>query len=191
MEEYQTSFREAIENTPIIPAVKDEESLEVCLKSDSSVIFILFGDICSIADFVERIKEKGKLAMVHMDLIAGLGSKEVSVDYIKKRTRADGIITTKPILVKRAKELGLAAVLRFFIIDSMALANLSRQTREARPDCIEVLPGVMPKVIRKITKENKIPLIAGGLISDKEDVCNALDAGAVAVSSTNTKIWFL
>ena len=191
MEEYQTSFREAIENTPIIPAVKDEESLEVCLKSDSSVIFILFGDICSIADIVERIKEKGKLAMVHMDLIAGLGSKEVSVDFIKKRTRADGIITTKPILVKRAKELGLAAVLRFFIIDSMALANLSRQTREARPDCIEVLPGVMPKVIRKITKENKIPLIAGGLISDKEDVCNALDAGAVAVSSTNTKIWFL
>lgn len=191
MEEYQTSFREAIENTPIIPAVKDEESLEVCLKSDSSVIFILFGDICSIADIVERIKEKGKLAMVHMDLIAGLGSKEISVDYIKKRTRADGIITTKPILVKRAKELGLAAVLRFFIIDSMALANLSRQTREARPDCIEVLPGVMPKVIRKITKENKIPLIAGGLISDKEDVCNALDAGAVAVSSTNTKIWFL
>ena len=191
MEEYQTSFREAIENTPIIPAVKDEESLEVCLKSDSSVIFILFGDICSIADIVERIKEKGKLAMVHMDLIAGLGSKEVSVDYIKKRTRADGIITTKPILVKRAKELGLAAMLRFFIIDSMALANLSRQTREARPDCIEVLPGVMPKVIRKITKENKIPLIAGGLISDKEDVCNALDAGAVAVSSTNTKIWFL
>ena len=191
MEEYQTSFREAIENTPIIPAVKDEESLEVCLKSDSSVIFILFGDICSIADIVERIKEKGKLAMVHMDLIAGLGSKEVSVDYIKKRTRADGIITTKPILVKRAKELGLAAVLRFFIIDSMALANLSRQTREARPDCIEVLPGVMPKVIRKITKENKIPLIAGGLISDKEDVCNALDAGAVAVSATNTKIWFL
>ena len=191
MEEYQTSFREAIENTPIIPAVKDEESLEVCLKSDSSVIFILFGDICSIADIVERIKEKGKLAMVHIDLIAGLGSKEVSVDYIKKRTRADGIITTKPILVKRAKELGLAAVLRFFIIDSMALANLSRQTREARPDCIEVLPGVMPKVIRKITKENKIPLIAGGLISDKEDVCNALDAGAVAVSSTNTKIWFL
>ena len=73
----------------------------------------------------------------------------------------------------------------------MALANLSRQTREARPDCIEVLPGVMPKVIRRITKENKIPLIAGGLIADKEDVCNALDAGAVAVSSTNAGIWFL
>lgn len=191
MEEYQIRFREAIENTPIIPAVKDEESLKTCIESDSSVIFVLFGDICNIADIVEQIKEKDKLAMVHMDLIAGLGSKEVSVDYIKRRTRADGIITTKPILAKRAKELGLAVVLRFFIIDSMALSNLSKQTREARPDCIEVLPGVMPKVIRTITRENKIPLIAGGLITDKEDVCNALDAGAVAVSSTNVKIWFL
>lgn len=191
MEEYQIRFREAIENTPIIPAVKDEESLKTCIKSDSSVIFVLFGDICNIADIVEQIKRKNKLAMVHMDLIAGLGSKEVSVDYIKRRTRADGIITTKPVLAKRAKELGLAVVLRFFIIDSMALSNLSKQTREARPDCIEVLPGVMPKVIRTITRENKIPLIAGGLITDKEDVCNALDAGAVAVSSTNTKIWFL
>ena len=94
-------------------------------------------------------------------------------------------------LAKHARELGLATVLRFFIIDSMALSNLSKQTREARPDCIEVLPGVMPKIIRKITGENKTPLIAGGLISDKEDVCNALDAGAVAVSSTNAKIWFL
>lgn len=191
MEKHQTEFKEAIENTPIIPAIKDAESLEQCLKSDTCVIFVLFGDICNIAEIVERIKAEGKLAMVHMDLIAGLGSKEVSVDYIKERTKADGIITTKPMLARHARELGLATVLRFFIIDSMALSNLSKQTREARPDCIEVLPGVMPKIIRKITGENKTPLIAGGLISDKEDVCNALDAGAVAVSSTNAKIWFL
>lgn len=191
MENYQIRFREAIENTPIIPAIKDAESLEQCLKSDAGVVFILFGDICNIAEIVERIKAEGKLAMVHMDLIAGLGSKEVSVDYIKERTKADGIITTKPMLAKHARELGLATVLRFFIIDSMALSNLSKQTKEARPDCIEVLPGVMPKIIRKITSENRTPLIAGGLISDKEDVCNALDAGAVAVSSTNAKIWFL
>lgn len=191
VEAYQSIFREAVENTPIIPAVKDEQSLQECLKGDSSVVFILYGDICSIADIVEQIKARGKLAMVHMDLIAGLGSREISVDYIRRATRADGIITTKPLLVKRARELGLATVLRFFIIDSMALANLARQTKEAKPDCIEVLPGVMPKVIRRIVKDNRIPLIAGGLISDKEDVCNALDAGAVAVSSTNREIWFL
>ena len=184
-------FIHAVEEAAIIPAVKDEESLQASLKLDSSVIFILYGDICSIAHIVEQVKAAGKLAMVHMDLIAGLGSKEISVDFIKEKTKADGIITTKPLLAKRAKELGLYTVLRFFIIDSLALSNLAKQAKDAKPDCMEILPGVMPKVISRISKENAISLIAGGLISDKEDVCNALDAGAVAVSTTNPKIWVL
>ena len=34
-----------------------------------------------------------------------------------------------------------------------------------------------------------VPIIAGGLISEKEDVINALDAGAIAISSTNQQVW--
>ena len=34
-------------------------------------------------------------------------------------------------------------------------------------------------------------VIAGGLIADKEDVMGALEAGAVAVSSTNPGVWEL
>ncbi len=33
------------------------------------------------------------------------------------------------------------------------------------------------------------PIIAGGLISDKESVVAALSAGAIAVSSTNHGVW--
>lgn len=187
----EKGLKEAIEDTPIIPAVKNDESLELSLNNESRVVFILYGDICNIAQIIEKVKQSGKLALVHIDLIAGLGNKEISVDFIKARTGADGIITTKPILAKRARELGLFVVLRFFVLDSMALANLEKQTKEAKPDCIEVLPGVMPKIIKRITKTTKTPLIAGGLISDKEDVCNALDAGAISVSSTNVELWDL
>ena len=82
-------------------------------------------------------------------------------------------------------------VLRMFIIDSMAFQNIQKQGSTVRPDLIEVLPGVMPKVIRKICRTSRIPIIAGGLIQDKEDVMNALAAGAVAISTTDEKIWFL
>lgn len=184
-------FIKVIEEATIIPAVKDETSLQESLQLDAGVIFILYGDICNIAHIVDTVKKAGKTAMVHMDLIAGLGSKEISVDFIREKTKADGIITTKPVLAKRAKELGLYTVLRFFIIDSLALSNLAKQAKDAKPDCMEILPGVMPKIIRRISKENTIPLIAGGLISDKEDVCGALNAGAVAVSTTNPLIWTL
>lgn len=187
----QKTFREVIEDCPIIAAVKDTEGLEKGLASDCSVIFVLYGDICNIRGIVDQIKAKNRIAMVHMDLINGLSSREISVDFIKENTSADGIITTKPALIKRAKELGLYTVLRFFVLDSMALENIGKQCDMARPDCMEVLPGVMPKIIYRIHEAERTPLIAGGLLSDKEDIMAALKAGAVSVSTTKSGLWFV
>ena len=182
-------FKEALEDSPIIAAVKDDEGLSRCLTSDSRIIFN--GDIVTISDIVETVKSAGKLAIVHLDLINGLSSKEVAVDFLQKYTNADGIITTKPTLIKRAKELGLFTILRLFLIDSMAYENIDRQVKSSRPDLIEILPALMPKVIAKVCQSTSTPVIAGGLVSEKEDILALLDAGATSISSTNEKIWFL
>jgi glycerol-3-phosphate responsive antiterminator len=184
-------FKEALLDSPIIAAIKDEEGLEKCKNSDSRVIFILYGDICSIPDIVDEVKASGKIALVHLDLIAGLNSKEIAVDFIRKYTRADGIITTKPALIKRARELSLYTILRLFVIDSMAYENIDRQLAAARPDVIEILPALMPKVIGRICRQTSIPVIAGGLVSDKEDIMELLEAGVTSISSTNPNVWFL
>lgn len=184
-------FKEALLDSPIIAAIKDEEGLEKCKNSDSRVVFILYGDICSIPDIVDEVKASGKIALVHLDLIAGLNSKEIAVDFIRKYTCADGIITTRPALVKRARELSLHTILRLFVIDSMAYENIDRQLAAARPDVIEILPALMPKVIGRICRQTSIPVIAGGLVSDKEDIMELLEAGVTSISSTNPQVWFL
>ena len=105
-------FIEKIEDNPIIAAIKDDAGLEKSLETDIDVIFVLYGDVCSIPNIVKRIKDAGKTVVVHMDLINGLTSKEISLDFIKEHTEADGIITTKQNLIKHAKEHGLNTVLR-------------------------------------------------------------------------------
>lgn len=184
-------FLEALEDSPIIAAIKDDEGLKRCKQSDSSVVFILYGDICNISDIVDEVKSSGKVAMVHLDLINGLSSKEVAVDFIRKYTKADGIITTKPALIKRARELSLYTILRLFVIDSMAYENIERQLKTAHPDLIEILPALMPKVVSRICKLSSTPVIAGGLVSEKEDIMELLQAGVISVSSTNPNIWFM
>lgn len=184
-------FKEAMEASPIIAAIKDDDGLKKCIHSDSEVIFILYGDVCSIPDIVQYVKDAEKIAMVHLDLINGLSAKEIAVDFIRKYTKADGIITTKPALIKRAKELGLYTILRLFVLDSMAYENIEKQLQTAKPDIIEILPALMPKVVAKICKRSTVPVIAGGLVADKEDVMSLLQAGVVSISSTNEKIWFL
>lgn len=185
------SFKDALDNSPIIAAIKSDEGLALCRKADSQIAFILYGDICSIADIVDSVKQSGKMAMVHVDLINGLSSKEIVVDFIKKYTKADGIITTRPTLIKRASELGLSTILRIFAIDSLAYENIEKQVKAANPDVIEILPGMMPKIISRICKQLTIPVIAGGLVSEKSDVMELLKAGAGNISTTNKEVWFI
>lgn len=184
-------FKEALEDSPIIAAIKDDAGLKKCLECDSRIIFILYGDVLTIPAIVEQVKAGGKLAFVHMDLVQGLSSREVSVDFISNNTCADGIISTKAALIQRARELSLYTVMRFFVIDSMAYGNIERQLQKVRPDVIEVLPGPMPSVVRRMHKLFRQPLISSGLISEKEDVYAVLAAGATSISTTNQDVWFL
>lgn len=178
-----------LECSPVIASVKTEEKLDAALASPCGVIFLLCGDICTVSAMVERVHAVGKRAVVHLDLISGLAQKDAAVDFLAAFAHADGIISTRPNLVRRAKERGLFAVLRVFVIDSMALDNIARETAMVTPDVIEILPGVMPKVIRRLTASVRVPIIAGGLIADKEDIVGALAAGALAVSATSETLW--
>ncbi|SFG48925.1 glycerol-3-phosphate responsive antiterminator [Oribacterium sp. WCC10] len=184
-------FIEQIESNPVIAAIKDDAGLERCLETDISVIFVLYGDVCSITDIVKRIKDAGKTVVVHVDLINGLSSKEISLDYIKAHTDADGIITTKPNLIRHAKELGLNTILRFFMLDTIALQNVEKQSHsDVQPDIIEVLPGILlPEFFEKIRRISRVRIMASGLISSKEEVLNALNNGVISISTTNQKIW--
>ena len=91
--------------------------------------------------------------------------------------------------IRRALQLGLTTVLRAFLIDSMSLTSLLQQLERDRPDLVEILPGIIPGVIREITEKTTIPLIAGGLIRSKPEVIQALQAGVIAVSSSCPDVW--
>jgi len=180
-----------LETSPVIAAVKSEEGLEHSLETDCQIVFLLFGTICDVAKLVDRIKERGKTAIVHVDFIAGLSAKEIAVDFVKNNTKADGIISTKASLVKHAKELGMLSIQRTFVVDSIALSALKKQIDTFRPDAVEVMPGVMPKILKEMREYTPICLIAGGLLSDKKDVMAAFAAGVDAVSTTREELWYI
>lgn len=186
----QKSMLERLLEFPVIAAVKNEGGLKRALASPSPAVFVLFGDICSIGGIVGQIKASEKLAIVHLDLIDGLAPREASVRFLKTGTEADGIISTRAQLVRCAKEAGLIAVQRHFLLDSMSLDNAEKHICSGTADFNEILPGVMPKIIRRCVRETEAPIIAGGMILDKDDIVSALGAGATAVSTTRESLWF-
>jgi len=121
----------------------------------------------------------------------GLSKDAVALKYINECIKPDGIITTKSNLIKIAKDMGMFSIQRLFALDSMSLDTGIKSIHSTKPDAVEILPGIMPKIIRQIHKETRIPVVAGGLIADKEDVINILNAGAVAVSTSSKDVWYM
>lgn len=183
------SFIEATENTPVIPEIKNDEWLDSLHESDSEIVYILYGDICTIADIVDKVKAEGKRAIVHVDLIVGLSAKEISVDFLKKYTKADGIISMKPAMIKRAKELDMFTIQRFYMMDGFTYANIEKHIKNCDPDVVEFLPAGLHKVMRYLVEKIDQPVVASGLTQDKEDIIDALKAGAIAVATTNRLLW--
>ena len=82
-------FYDAVEANPVIAAVKNDDGLQAAVEMEEiQMIFVLYGDICTIPEIVERIKAAGKKAMVHIDLIAGLSAKEISVEFIRQADKS-------------------------------------------------------------------------------------------------------
>lgn len=182
------NIKELLEENPIIAAVKNEEQLDLAVNSDAQIIFVLFGDVMNIKTISEIISSKNKIGIVHIDLVEGFTSKEVVIKYIKYETKFSGVISTKPQVIKLAKKYDLLGVQRVFIFDTLSLNNVKNHMI-SECDAIEVLPGIIPKVLGIISKYSNKPVVAGGLIETKEEVMQALSSGATCVSTTKKEIW--
>ncbi len=161
------------------------------IESSCEVTFLLTGNILDIKEYVDLLKNHNKMVFLHVDLIGGFSKDVTALKFIHREIKPDGIITTRPNLIKAGQGLGMLSIQRLFLLDSLAIDSGINSVKQFRPDAIEVLPGVIPKMIGKIASETKVPVIAGGLIDEKEDVINCINAGAIGISTSNKKIWEL
>ena len=82
-------------------------------------------------------------------------------------------------------------VQRIFLLDGNAVSKGIEMVNSSSPDAVEVMPGVIPKVIDKLARKLPYPIISGGLINSESEVLEALQSGALAISSGNPKMWEL
>lgn len=182
---------ERLESNPIIAAVQNEGDLESAINSQVTTIFLLCADIFNARELVDKIKSANKSALIHIDFLEGIGKDSKAIDYIIKVIKPDGVISTKGSHIKLAKDKGMFTIQRFFLIDNKSYEMTIKSVKSIHPDLIEIMPGVMPGVIQRITQQLSTPVIAGGLISCKNDIIQILKAGALGASTGNRELWEL
>ena len=176
------------ENYPIIAAVKSEADLTSALTCEVQTVFLLSSNILTLEAYIDKAHKAGKLLYIHMDFVDGLSKDAAGVRYLATKG-IDGIISTRSNIVSAAAECGVSSVHRFFMIDSRSVDTALESLRTSKADMVEIMPALAYKSIARIKASIKIPIIAGGLIEHKDEIFNALNAGASMVSTGKTDLW--
>lgn len=180
---------QVFEGTPVIAAIWTADMLKKAIDSPASTLFMLRTDILTLGDDIQQARRAGKKTFVHIDLTDGLGKDYAGVSYLA-RMGVSGIISTRANLIRLARELDLETVQRFFIVDSHSIDTAVDSVNFVHPDMVEVMPGVVPKIIHRFCMRVKNSVIAGGLIETREEIIAACEAGAAAVSTTKEELWY-
>lgn len=182
-------FEDLLKGGRIIAAVRNADMLKRAAESQASAVFILGGELIEIGRMVEVAKAAKKPVFVHVDLIEGLAGDQAGIRFLAQEIKPDGIITTRHHLVGAARRERLVTIQRLFIVDSQALATGVSAVNAGRPDAVEVMPGIIPRVIAEACVRLDVPVIAGGLIRSAGEIDEALRAGACAASLSREELW--
>lgn len=172
----------------VAAAVRTKEDFEVALKSKVDVIFLLYSSILTMKTYIDKCHSVGKKIFIHMDFVEGIGKDRAGLEFLKS-LNVDGILTTRTNLIRPAKGFGLITVQRFFIVDSHSVDTAIESIRIAKPDVVEIMPGLVIKKIREFSQKVSNDILVGGLVEFKEDVDAAIEAGATAISTANRDLW--
>lgn len=175
-------------NKRIIAAVRNVQELEEAVKSDVWMIFMLTPNIEDIKAQAELVHKVGKKLFIHLDLAEGIGKDEYGIRFAKK-LGVDGIISTRTNIIKIASNLGVCTVQRFFIVDSHSIDTSIQAAKQSKADMIEIMPGILSKVIKIMKGNLEIPIVAGGLVETRAEIDEAISCGAIAISTGKREFW--
>ena len=173
----------------VAAAIKGEGDGERALAARAHLLFILKGDAFGLGHLIMQAHSQHKGVIVHLDLIGGLGKDRAGIHYLQQMG-VDGIITSRAQLITAGHAEGLITIQRLLLLDHATLEAGAKSIARAKPDFVEVLPGVIfPEVAARLRALLPGPFIAGGFIRTWADVDAAQAAGAILCSSSTAELW--
>jgi glycerol uptake operon antiterminator len=185
-----TRLFEAFDRVPVAAIIRHAEDLPRALASQVPAIFFVRAPAFHLGPLVWAVQARGKMAFVHIDLIAGLGKDRAGVAFLAREIGVNGIITSHSALVAAARAERVIAVQRLLLYDDLGLHSAMTAVEHARPDIVEVQPAVIfPLVADQIRARHPVPIIVGGFVTELHQRQTALERGARAISTSTVSLW--
>ncbi|WP_232698205.1 glycerol-3-phosphate responsive antiterminator [Brevibacillus daliensis] len=185
----RSEFYQRLKTHQIIASVKEPKSLERALHAPISAVVLSIGNLGTMKRYVDLFVSHQIPVFLHLERMGGISFDREGMAYIGNIVKPTGIVTTRNSLIKLAKKHDLLTIQRLFLVDSDSVSMGLQSVKETLPDALEIMPALLPEQIKEYSDALSIPIIAGGLIRNIQQIETALSHNAIAVSTGTSELW--
>lgn len=175
---------------PIIATLYGAEQIDAFIGSAAEIAIVANVELRRLHAVVATITRADKIAIVNIDSCDGISQDKGGVEYLSE-IGATGLVSTRVATIQRANRAGLLTMQKVFVTDRSTWPRSVKALEQSDPNLVQLMPAPMLSCISAKERNVLPPIVASGFVSTPNDVCSALGAGAVAVSTSDASIWNL
>lgn len=185
-------FGSLLNRSRIIPAIRGTEYIKSAIASPSLIVWLLYGTPLTLPEIARQVRSAGKLPIANLDLLTGFAHDSDGIELLAAEGVA-GVVSTRQSALRAAHAQGMIAVQRTFVVDSIAVGNITRALQHFLPDAIELLPAAAaPLCVSHLrAAQPQLPVIATGLVTSMRQVEDLFQCGVSSVATSDVSLWVL
>ncbi|MDB5617749.1 glycerol-3-phosphate responsive antiterminator [Tardiphaga sp.] len=175
---------------PVIATLYGAEHIDDFIAGEAEISIVANFELRKLRSVIQSLLDADKYPIVNIDSCDGLSQDKGGIDYLAE-IGAKGLVSTRVATVQRAKKSGLVAVQKVFVTDRSTFPRSVAALEQSEPNLVQLMPAPMLSLISASSRKAMPPIMASGFICGRDDIVTALANGAVAVSTSDKKLWRL
>lgn len=175
---------------PVIAAIYGLPHLPAFLDSAAEVGIVAHVELRELEGVIASIKGAGKFPLLNVDTCEGLAHDKAAIDYLTG-IGVPALVSTRVATLLRASRAGMITMQKIFVTDRTTWPRSLKALEQSEPNLMQLMPAPMLPRLTPADREVLPPIVAAGFICNEEDARAALAAGAVALSTSEQRLWNL
>ncbi|WP_322031313.1 glycerol-3-phosphate responsive antiterminator [Paraburkholderia sp. J76] len=177
-----------LQRHPVIATLYGVEQFDDFLKSAAEVAIVANVDLRMLHKVVAALTKAGKYVIVNIDSCDGLSQDKGGVEYLAD-IGVTSLVSTRVATIQRGNRAGLITIQKVFVTDRSTWPRSVKALEQSDPNIVQLMPAPMLARISAQDRKALPPVVASGFVCNEADARDALERGALAVSTSDAGLW--
>lgn len=175
---------------PVIATLYGVEQVDAFVDSAAEVSIVANVELRKLQPVIATLAQAGKYVIVNIDSCEGLSQDKGGVDYLADIGVAS-LVSTRVATIQRANRAGMVTMQKVFVTDRSTWPRSVKALEQSDPNLVQIMPAPMLAHLPEADRKGLPPIVTSGFVCNQDDIRSALAHGAVAVSTSDRKLWHL